>query len=143
MSDATIGWGSTFELHNGTALTALAEVTEITIPEAVIDTVEVTHLTSANRYKEFIKGLIDAGEFTVTMNYAPGSATDILCRGALTAATGRAFNITLSDAAGAAEWEIAGTALVTGYTRNPIVAGEAKTASLTMKVSGALTEAAA
>src|SRR3546814_12479643 len=39
------------------------------------DQVEATHTDSPSGFREFIPGLKDGGEFTATMNFVPGSAT--------------------------------------------------------------------
>jgi hypothetical protein len=141
MTTASIGYGSSFWLHDGTALFQLVEVTEIGIPEITTDTVEATHLLSPNRTKEFIKGLSDGGEFPVTMNLVKGSATDTKCQAARADPIGRQFKIVFSDAGGLPDWDVSGFGLVTGYVPNALTPGDVKTATLTIKVSGALTEA--
>lgn len=52
------------------------EVTDLTPPNSSVDVIDVTHMGSANRTREFIQGLIDPGTMSVTMNYVPGSDTD-------------------------------------------------------------------
>jgi predicted secreted protein len=142
MAGEGIGAGTEFHLHNGTALTELVGVFNVTIPESTTDDVETTHYKSAGRFREFIAGLKDRGEFTVEMNFVAGNATDILCRAADAASDTRAFKIVLPDDAGDAAWEIEGTAYAKGYSRN-IPIDDRMTAVLTLRVSGDLTEAAA
>lgn len=137
------GWGGQAHLHNGTALTKLLGVTGVTFPEDSVDEIEVTTLEAAGRRKEYISGLIDSGTFDVTMNYEPGSATDTLCRDALTDGDSRAWKIVVPDAAGVAERQFTGNGFVRSYRLNEMRPGEAMTATLTIRVSGAVTEAAA
>lgn len=142
MAGETIGWGTEFSLHNGTALTELEGVFNIGIPEATTDDVEITHYKSAGRYREFIAGLKDRGEFQVEMNYVPGSPTDLLCQAALAAGDRRPFQSVLPDDEGEPAWAIDGTAYAKGYTR-AVPVDDRLTAVLTMRVSGDVAEAAA
>lgn len=75
-SQAIIGWGSI--LYRGNAdgppetFTAITDVVAFTPPQEAADEIEVTHFESPNRRKEYIAGLIDAGEASCTINYNPG-----------------------------------------------------------------------
>ncbi|MEF2551990.1 phage tail tube protein [Aurantimonas sp. A2-1-M11] len=83
MSDALIGYLSKYSIHDGLdpgALTEIGEVTEITPGEESTDRVDVTHMQSPDRRREFISGLIDPGEASFTINWVPGSATDVFLR---------------------------------------------------------------
>lgn len=142
MAGETIGWGTEFHLHNGTALTELVGVFNVGIPEGSTEEVEVTHYKSANKFREFIAGLRERGEFTVEMNYVPGSATDTLCQSAFGAADRRAFKIVLPDDEGQPAWEIDGEAFAKSYPRN-IPLEDRITAQLNFRVSGDIAEAAA
>lgn len=78
-SDAQLGYGSVFEIVNENSpnqYTALAEVFNITPPSATLDIIDVTHMQSPNRTREFISGLIDPGESGFEMNFIPGSTSD-------------------------------------------------------------------
>lgn len=78
-SEAMIGYGSVFEIVNENSpnqYTALAEVFNITPPSSVLDQIDVTHMQSPDRRREFISGLIDSGECSFEMNFIPGSTSD-------------------------------------------------------------------
>lgn len=139
MAGESIGWGTEAHLHNGTALTELLGVFNVSIPEANVDDVETTHYKSPNRYREFMAGLKDRGEFQIEMNYVAGSPTDLLCQGALAAANNRPFQIVLPDDEGAAAWSIDGSGYAKGYSR-AIPVDDRMTATLTIRVSGDVTE---
>ncbi len=51
-------------------------MTSITPPSAQIDQIDVTHMQSPDRRREFIPGLIDSGECSFEMNYVPDSDGD-------------------------------------------------------------------
>ncbi|ACM39177.1 MULTISPECIES: phage tail tube protein [Rhizobium/Agrobacterium group] len=82
-SEAQIALGLVVEMADEATpatRTYLAEVTDITPPSETTDTVDVTHQQSANRYREFIDGLTDGGDFSFDMNYVAGSASDVYLR---------------------------------------------------------------
>lgn len=72
-----IGYGTLFKKKTApdTYIT-LAEVVEFEPPETTIDAVETTHHTSPERWREYIPGMKDAGETTLTYNLIPGEADD-------------------------------------------------------------------
>lgn len=143
-SEASIGWGG--EVHLSTDLTTgnldeLIEVVSFGLPDAAVDEVEVTHLKSPDRYKEFIAGLADRGSVEVTLNYVPGSATDLLISAARAAGTTRAVRFVLPDQAGDPAWQIDTFAFVQGYARGPVAAGDKMEATLRLRITGSQTEA--
>lgn len=77
---AKIGYDSTYAIGNGAdpeVFTVVAEVTSISPPGRTRDVSEATHLQSPNKYKEFIAGMSEGGEATITLNFVP-AATDAL-----------------------------------------------------------------
>ena len=77
MTDATIGYDSSFGIYDGAAYDDVAEVVNIQIPGFSREAIEATHLQSPDAYKEFIAGLKEMTECTITLNWVP-SATDTL-----------------------------------------------------------------
>jgi hypothetical protein len=142
MTDARIGWGG--ELHVSTDnteanLVELVEVVECGFPSDETEEVEATHLKSPGRRKEFIAGLIDGGEFTATLNYVPGAATDLLLTAAKDAGTIRKIRIVIPDdsGTGAADWNIVTSAFVKKYAPDTMSVGNKITATATFRVTGA------
>ncbi|RNF35390.1 phage tail tube protein [Paracoccus methylarcula] len=80
MPDGMIGYGSTVRIGQGATptWTEIELVGDITLPDEQVDEVDITHMKSPGRRRQFIAGLIDGGEVTVPMNYIPGSVTDVL-----------------------------------------------------------------
>lgn len=80
-SGAMLGYGSKFEIATSGGspndLVGVGEVYNITPPSAVLDQIDVTHMESPNRRREFISGLIDGGECSFEMNFIPGSPGDL------------------------------------------------------------------
>lgn len=79
-SNALLGYGSIVEVsttgNSPDVLQALDEITTITPPSSTLDQIDVSHMQSPNRRREFISGMTDGGEFSCEMNYVPGGATD-------------------------------------------------------------------
>jgi hypothetical protein len=126
---ASIGYGTTFSIGSGSPLTytAVAQVTSVTPPNYARDAIEATHMTSPGSYREFIPGLMDAGEATIELNYI-ASATDTLIA-ALDAGVGN-FRITFPNGV---DWNF--TAIVTAYAVTAPLADK-MTATATFKVTG-------
>lgn len=53
----------------------IASVQEISGPSREREAIEVTAHDSADQYREFVKGLKDGGEVTLTLNYDPNETT--------------------------------------------------------------------
>lgn len=87
-TSARIGMGTIVEVstNSGGSWTELGEVTNFEPPSDTIDQIDVTHMRSPNRRREFIQGLTDGGNCTVEMNFVPGSTTDQLIRSIIDAA---------------------------------------------------------
>lgn len=145
MTSARIGWGGEVQLgldENVSSLIELEEVRSCTLPTDEADEHEVTHLKSPNRRKEFISGLIDAGEMTVQLNYSPGSATDILMTAAAAAGDTRAVRIIIPDQTGQPEWQFTTTGFVKKYAPDNVEPNSPITATATLRITGAKSQAA-
>lgn len=144
MAGEGTGWGGEFHLDNATGvLTEILEVTEVGFPEDTVDEIEVTTLKAPGRRKMFIPGLIDGGSFTVKMNYTGNSAADVLCLAAKNDGVTRSWEIHIPNALGVIHRKFAGDGYVSGYALDALTPGSAKTATLTVRVTGAVTEGAA
>lgn len=141
--DESTGWGGQFWLHDGTQLVKLDRVTEMGLPEDTTDEHEVTTLEAPGRFKEYIAGLRDGGEFSVTMNYIPGSATDTLCRAAKTAADVRPYKCVVPGTDGTPERQFEGTCFAKSYNPDPLNPNAPKKITLVLRNAGAVTEGGA
>jgi predicted secreted protein len=54
---------------------AIASISDISGPERTREEIEVTAHDSPDQYKEYVKGLKDGGEVSLTLNYDPGQPT--------------------------------------------------------------------
>lgn len=143
MTEARIGWGGECWLStDGTMgnLIELLEVVSFGLPDDQVDEVEATHLKSPNKRKEYIAGLADGGDIEVTLNYVPGSPTDIAVRNAKDARNTRAIRFVIPDEAGMPEWKVETYGFVKGYSRGPISAGDKIEATITVRITGAQAE---
>lgn len=133
-SGVKIGYNTDFAIYNGTTYTDVAEVTSITWPGYSRDAVEATHLNSDDTFREYIPGLMDAGEVSIELNYV-ASASDVIVA-ALTAATIGQFKITAPTGVNCVF-----KAIVTSYqAQSPV--DDRMTATATFKVTGKPTWAA-
>jgi hypothetical protein len=133
-TNAGIGYGSSFGIHNGSTYVDVAEVTNITWPGYARDAVDATHMTSPDSFREYIAGLMDAGEATIEMNFVP-SASDVI----VAAMVAGAGNFQIEHPNGV---KLQFAAIVTGYDPG-IPLDDKMTASATFKVSGKPTLVAA
>lgn len=139
-TNAAIGFGTAFKRGDGAdpeVFTAIAEVTAINGFAMSKDTVDASHMTSTNRYREFISGLRDAGEVSIEINFDP-DGTDIA--NAFTdfnANVARNYQIVWADTS---EFEFSG--ICTGVETGAPV-DDKMSATLTYKITGqpALTQA--
>jgi len=78
MSDGTIALGSTIAFGDGASpevFTSVAEVVSITPPSFSRESVDFTHMTSADDYMEFKAGMKDGGEVSFEGRWLPDNAT--------------------------------------------------------------------
>ena len=135
------GIGARFWLHNGTALQEAADIKSVTPPSPSVETIDVTTHGSAGAIREFIAGLIDAGEGTITVNWMAGGSTDVLFSAALASRQLKAAKINVPASTGTRDFNF--NCIVTGWEKSDVVTDDAMTGTLTIKVSGAITESAA
>lgn len=143
--DASIGWGGAFELSTDETeanLYELVEVVSFDLPQVDVDQVETTHLKSADRFKEFTDGLADGGTAAITLNFRPGSDTDEMLDDWEEDRGRRLVRFTV-PIQGVAAKTYTCIATFAGYSRGTVSAGDKMEAVLNVKLSGAVTKAAA
>lgn len=106
MADTTaeIGYGIVFARGNDDGppetFTALGELIDITPPAEVVDDIEASHHGSPNAGKEYIPGMIEPGEISLTIAHVPGSTADTQINTDLRARQARNWQITYTDKEG-------------------------------------------
>lgn len=70
-------WGTQFLRETNTPGTfeVIANVSDLSGPTRAREAIEVTAHDSPNQYREFVKGLKDGGEVSLTLNYDPDVVT--------------------------------------------------------------------
>jgi predicted secreted protein len=77
-TSARIGYGAKFQTGNDASpesFTDFLEVTSITPPNMSVDSIDATHMASPSGAREFIAGLLDAGDVGIEFNFVPGNAS--------------------------------------------------------------------
>lgn len=134
---------SNWQFYIGTAaspqvLTAIEEVTEVTGFGHTNDLIEVTNFDSPTGTKEFIAGLADGDEFTVTCNYLPAATHQPVV---MTAVDNGDTRLARADYTGASPNKtFSFSAVCLGWSLGPNTT-EANTLTFTFKVSGDITRA--
>jgi predicted secreted protein len=119
----------------GEVFTNIAEVTNITGPSLALDTIEVTSHDTSSGWREFIGGLLDAGEVSLDINFVPTNATHSQTSGLLKDfknRTLRNFKLVFPDT-GVTTWSFAG--LVTAFECSEAIDDVIK-GTVTLKLSG-------
>ena len=131
-TNAAIGYQMTFGIWNGTSFVNVAEVTNVTPPQYSRDAIEATHHGSPFAYREFIAGMMSAGESTVEINYTPSAVDPILT--SMRAGLGR-YRITVNNG-----MTFTFDGIITSYSPETPLDGK-MAAAITIQVSGRPTEA--
>lgn len=135
MTIATTGYGTTCQIDNAAgALTSIGEVKRVKPFGISLDTVEASHLTSPNAFKEFVAALKDVGQATFTVNHDQKSATDVLLRTAIDDRGVRTFKVTFPDTE-----TFQCECFVVNYEVGDISPDDVVTADVTLKFTGAPT----
>lgn len=93
-TQAKHGYGATLKRGDGAdpeVFTAVAEVKTLESPGFSMDVHDATHLNSDDAFREFVAGLIDAGEISGTLNYLPSDDTQDPTNGLLSDMYARAL----------------------------------------------------
>ena len=142
--EASTGYNGEVHLStDGTAanLAELKQVVMFSLPSDTAERVETTHLKSPNRRREYTSGMIDGGEVEVTLNFRPGSDTDLAIEDALAGGDVRAARFVIPEL-GVPTYQYDTTVVVTGYDKGEVVADGKMEATVTMAMSGAVTGSA-
>lgn len=124
-----------------TPLVLVAELLTLQPPVLERATIDVTTHDSASQAMEFItEGIYDPGEVSGQVHYIAGSAGDDAMIAALTGGGLHDFEIVLKAASSTEDQTFSG--YVTSYGPDQMEINGKQTASFTIKVTGAITQAA-
>lgn len=140
MTDAIAAYGTQLQLHDGGSpgtYTTISEVKDISGPAYSLDTIDVTSHSSPDGWEEVIPAFKRNGEVSFDLNFTPSDPTQDIETGlfsVLDAREVRSFRLIWPD-----EYGVQFDAMVTGFEPSSPV-GDARTASITLKVSGPPTQ---
>jgi len=121
----------------GDSFASISEVKDISGPAYSLDTIDVTSHSSPDGWEELIPAFKRNGEVSFDLNYTPSDATHDIETGlfsVLDAREVRSFQLIWPD-----DYGVQFDAMVTGFEPSSPV-GDARTASITLKVSGPPTQ---
>jgi predicted secreted protein len=136
-SGAVAGVGTTFSRATppaNTVFVAIAEVNSISGPTMQRNQIDVTSLDSTGGYKEFIAGMKDSGEISLSMNFTMGTWGTM--KSDFDSNTARVYKIVLPDST-ATTFQFSG--LVTACPFAAITPDEKITCDVTIKITGVVT----
>lgn len=135
-------FGVVFKMGStSTPSTTLSNVIEVGPPKTTKEAVETTDHGSPGGAQEFISdGVYDPGELTVSLNYIAGDTNDDACLAALAATGDYYFQWTANAASGKESFTAKG--VVTSYGLDSLPVKGKQTATMTVKLSGPVTQAA-
>jgi predicted secreted protein len=135
MSDYTaqFGLGTELRIDIATVMTVVPWAQNITGPDESFDVIDVTTHSSVGGYREFITGLADGGELTVTLNWHDDEPAHAALQDALTNRERTAFQLFWPgyDTLNLADFD----GYVTGLTRASPTDAQI-TRDLTIKITG-------
>lgn len=111
--------------------TTISEITSISAPNLSAETIDVTTHSSADRYREFIKGLRDGGEISIEGNYTTASASATI----VSLETNSLQTVTIDYPTTPSVTRFTATVLTTGFSMEAPVDGTIPFTA-TFKVSG-------
>lgn len=141
MANTVIGYSAELWLANSASvLTKVAEVISASLPNPQIAEVEATHFESPDRSREYIPGLKDNGEVTFGINWDAGSPTDLLISEAMSSFEVRDIQVKVPTVSGTKQ-VFSFSGVVKGFEKT-IPIDDRQTATITIRVSGAVTQEA-
>lgn len=111
--------------------TVIAGVKDLTPPNVEAETIDRTDFDSTQGYREYIMGLIDAGEVSLTVNYDPAETTQDDLLSDLNSRTKQTYALVWPDGT---TWEF--DAFVTGFSPAGIAVDGGVDADFTLKLTG-------
>jgi len=100
MSDGILGHGTSLKVSANTAVTTvttIGNIISISGPNGTRDSIDISTMDSTTKFREFIPGMLDAGEVTFECNYdgtAAGTAAEL---DALKTNDAQYYHITFND----------------------------------------------
>lgn len=141
--DGVVNTGG-IELHltnDSDVLTKIVHLKRCNRPSLTVEEVQTSNQDSGGQHT-YKPGMVDIGSLNAVVGYEPGSPDDLLILEHLASLEVRAFKLVLVEEDGTKQ-EVTGSLFLTGYVPDDGTLGSERTAQLTGKPAGALTQAAA
>jgi hypothetical protein len=138
---ATIGYLATFSTGSGspTSYTQMAEVKSIKPSIATIPAIDATHLLSPNATEEKLPGLIKPGTVEISGNFI-GDSSQLNILALAESRDVFPFKITAPINSGTQVYTCTGTGFVSKYENGPLEPSKLNEFSLSMEITGTVTE---
>lgn len=127
-----LSYGAT-NATNGT--TALANIVKIGTGEYSVDTHDVSDMSSTDKFKEFIGGMIDPGSITLELNYNKSNVTTILSTSAVGIGISRGWTVAIPAGTGTTA-SVSFTGFLEKFTPGEMDINGAAKGSASIKISG-------
>jgi hypothetical protein len=127
------------EVHLSSDATAgnleeLVQVVSFSLPSDTGERVETTHLKSPNRRRQYTSGMIDPGEIEITLNFRPGSDTDVAIEGALSDGDERYLRLVIPEL-GVPTWQYDLKGVILTYDKGTVEADGKMEATVTFAIN--------
>ncbi len=129
MSDGSHGHGAVLSIGG----TTIGNVMSITGPNQTRDSIDISTMDSASKQKEFIPGMLDAGEATFDVNYDSASGATANDLNTLLTATAETVTLTYPPTNATSSWSCSGFITALGFA-SPF--DDKITQSVTIKFTG-------
>jgi hypothetical protein len=140
MATKRFAQGAKFRVEIATVLTAIPKVQDISLPTNRTEQLDVTDHDSPNGRREYIGGLIDSAELTITVGWDPGDTVHSYLE--TNVGNVETFQIELVDTGGSHGTQYDFDALIVDFMGKAPVNGQ-HTADIVIKPSGSVTKTAA
>ncbi len=129
MSDGTHGHGTVLAI----GATTIGNIISITGPGQARDSIDISTMDSTSKFREFIPGMLDAGEATFDVNYDPASGQTANDLNTLLTASAETITITFPPSGGTSSWVCSGFITGLGFA---VPFDDKITQPITIKFSG-------
>lgn len=133
MATPLTAYGTKLQLSIASVFTDIAAVRRFGAPSLERETIDATHLQSANNAREFLGSLRNGGEFTMQILFDPGETTHKALTTAMGSTAADSWKIVWPDASTSTDWPFSGW--VTGFEVTGEL-GDLTLADLTVKITG-------
>jgi predicted secreted protein len=130
----TPGKGTKLQLSISSTLTDIAQVVSLTPPSMEMGTTETTHLLST--WREYISNLPDGGSIDFTIEYDPSHASHAALWTAFQGGAAESWKVLFTDTGAAA---VTFDGILTNFAWDEVAVDGVVTASITVKITGAIT----